>query len=180
MPIEVSFQILKPKTKITIDLMEHLGNFGSLVNEIYSITEINTPIDRSEILVIDNNDFDNIDDVDTFLSIKFEHKRHAPAFLAWRHKHNEPMNAFEKFRTHFKGLFHEPRDFAQEFIEFNCVELKQVPEFVQECIDWEKVWETTLSKQFYAIKVYDEEVGEQINPIVSVYTYAIFQNQQGA
>lgn len=154
--------------KLTIDLGEYLRDFAGFVDAIYQETETEEPIMIPEIDVVSEY-FSNINEIEYFLSIDWEYDKYAPAFLVWKHLYNEAFD-YLKFLKVFKGVYETPALFAERYIEHNC-NLKSIPKYVREAIDWNKVWDTHLHNEIHTIKVVNMEYKGE----VSIYIYAFFQ-----
>jgi hypothetical protein len=162
MSIECTF-----KTKnqsITIDLEKHLGNFESLVDVLFQDVNINTLFE-----VVDTDYFNSMDEVETFLGIKFPYGYLPHTFLAWISFTGNLFSEFALFNDEYQGVFQEPKEFCKEYIKKET-NINSMPTCVVECIDYQKMWDGYLSDHFYTLKVEDESLNN-----ISMYTYAIFK-----
>lgn len=168
MSIEIT---LRHKTNVhaplSFDLMDYIGNFGSLVDDIYQQLNADSPINVNDFEIIDTDYFNSFFEVSDFLTIPFAHNNYAKPFLAWCEMYNESFKNYSKFQQQFRGIFQEPKNFAEEYCE---AELIHTPEWLLDFVDWQRVWDSKLSEEFKAIRVEDESMDS-----VSVYIYAIFQ-----
>lgn len=165
MSIEVNIKINSKNQVVCIDLMNHINNFNSFINELYAVSNTNTQLYIEDLSVVDTEYFNAFHEVQQFLSIQFDNENYALPFVVWCEMYNEQFNDYSKFKTVFKGLYLETKQFAKEYIEHNL----NIPQYILECVDWQKVWDTHLSNELKAIPIENDMDGD-----TSIYTNAIF------
>jgi len=164
--------ILKTKNQShTFDLEKYVGNIQTFISDVYTVFDINTPVDMTTFFGVESEYFTNINDINTFLGIKFAYDYLPLTFLAWIKHTGNDINSFSKFNEAFQGVFHEPKDFCKQYIEKET-SIKSMPTCVVECVDYQKMWDVFLNgHHFYKLKVEEGNIKG-----ISVYIYAIFKN----
>jgi hypothetical protein len=164
--MNINCNICINNTTIEFNIEPYMGRFNDFMKEVYTKFNLSSPIEISEIQIPNTEYFNSITDVKHFLSITFSYGYLPHIFLEWANHNKQPLNQINKFNTQYQGVFVEPWiDFSKQYIK----KYHPIPEFIQDSIDYAKLWNKHLNKDFYTLKVKDS----QIHGITS-YHYAVF------